>query len=447
MKSLIRSSVVCPDYRIKYPRITYGKGVYLFDEEGKKYLDASSGSAAVSNIGHGIEEVGEILKDQISKISVLPTHYFSSKIVEDYLDTLVEFAPNGFEKAWTVMSGTEAVENALKLAIQYHKLIGDGARYKIISRNLSYHGNSIFTLDVGGMPSRKELYSFWMQNFPHVSPANLYRKSHHLTDEEYVHELALEFENTLIKENPLSFAAFIFEPVVGAAIGAVSPPKGYLEKIFQICKKYGIICIADEVMTGFGRTGKNFGIESTELVPDIIATGKGISAGYYPLAAIIASKKIMAPFIEKNTHFLAGNTYACNPVGCAVGKFVIEYLEKNELVKKSKFQGEYLKKRLEQLKKFEIVGDVRGEGLLIGIEFIKDKITKEPFPPELNLSTQISRLALNEGVVLYPGRGSRDGQSGDHILITPPFIINDQQCDEILYSLESSIEQVMENYV
>ena len=444
MKSLIRSSIVCPDYSKGYPLISHGEGIYLYDESGKKYIDGSSGAAAVSNIGHGITEIADIIREQASKVSILPTHVCSSRVVQDYLDVLVDFAPAGFERAWTVTSGTEAVENAVKLALQYHQIRGDKQRHKIISRNISYHGNSIFMLDIGGMPLRKKIYNNWMNHFPHISAANLYRKPAEISEETYVNNLVAEFEQTLLDEDPYSFSAFVVEPVVAAAMGAVPAPSGYMERMHSLCKKYGILFISDEVLTGFGRTGARFGINKFGVIPDIIATGKGISGGYFPLSAVIASKQVMEPFVAQNSFFLGGHTYACNPMGAAVGHFVIEYMEKHQLIENANNQGNYLKEKLHRLYNLEIVGDIRGEGLLIGVEFVKDKKTKEPFPSEMNISKRIGELTLNAGVILYPGKGSCDGFFGDHLLICPPLIINSSQCDKIVDVLESCIKKLQD---
>jgi adenosylmethionine-8-amino-7-oxononanoate aminotransferase len=434
--------IVCPDMSKNYPRITHGKGSYIFDNTGKRYLDASSGAAAVSNLGHGISEIGEIIKEQVNLISVLPTHEFSSQIVEDYLQDLTGFSSN-FSHAWTTMSGTEAVENALKLALQYHQLKGDTKRYKIISRWSTYHGNSIFTLDVGGMKLRRQLYKDWMNNFPHISPAYSYRKPDSLSEDQYLASLISEFENTIIENNPATIAAFIAEPVVAAALGAVPPPNGYFKEIAKICKKYKILFVCDEILTGFGRLGTNFGYQNFDFVPDIIATGKGISGGYYPLSAIMASEEIMEPFVKTQTPFLGGNTFACNPVGAAVGKFVIEYMRKNQVVSNAKENGEYLLTQLKKLERHDIVGNVRGVGMLLGIEFVMDKATKEPFDPAIKLSKRIGEKSVEKGVVLYPGKGSVDGYKGDHIMICPPLIINKMQCDELVEALDESIVGIM----
>lgn len=439
--------IVCPDMDKAYPRITHGTGPYLFDESGKRYLDASSGSAAVSNIGHGIAAIGEIIKEQVNKVTVLPTHAFSSAVVEEYLEQLVAFAPDGFTKAWTVMSGTEAVENALKVALQYHQLRGDSKRYKIISRWATYHGNSIFTLDVGGMKIRRQSYGQWMNNFPHISPAYVYRKPADLSEPEYVHALATEFENCLIETGPDTVAAFIAEPVVAAAMGAVPPPQGYFAEIYRICQKYGVLFVADEILTGFGRTGKNFGMENFGVVPDIIAAGKGISGGYFPMSAVLASGKVMQPFIDKKAPFMGGHTFACNPVAAAVGKFVIDYLGEENLVNNAQVMGDHLLEALQRLMKYDIVGDVRGIGLLCGIELVEDKQTRKPFPAEYNISKRIGQKAIDKGVVLYPGKGSVDGQLGDHIMIVPPLIINEEHVHELVDVLEESIKEVMDELV
>ncbi|MGB8192956.1 MAG: aminotransferase class III-fold pyridoxal phosphate-dependent enzyme [Chitinophagaceae bacterium] len=443
IRHLIHSMIVCPDMDKTYPRISHGKGVYLYDENGKEYLDASSGSAAVSNIGHGLEAIGEVMKVQAAKVSVLPTHAFSSSIVEDYLRQLVDFAPKGFARAWTVMSGTEAVENAIKLSLQYQQLIGCATRYKILARWGSYHGNSVFTLDVGGMKLRRTTYSKWMNNFPHIQPAYAYRKPADMSMEEYSIQCSSELEKTIVEEGPDTIAAFVVEPVVAAALGAVPPPPGYFKEIRRICSQYGVVLIADEILTGFGRTGKNFGLDNFDIIPDIIAAGKGISGGYFPLSAVIAHSKITLPFEETKMPFLGGHTFACNPIGAAVGMYVLEFLKKHDIVKQAGVKGEIFLKKLTRLYKYDIVGDVRGVGLLAGIELVSDRLTKSPFPKEMNVSKRIGEKSISKGVILYPGKGSADGASGDHIMITPPLIIEEHQLERIVSVLEESISEVM----
>ena len=442
INSLLHSMVVCPDMTKNYPKIQYGEGIYLFDEKGKKYLDGSAGSSSVANLGHGRQEIVDVLCQQVAKVAVLPTHAFSSDIVESYLDKLVKFAPAGFEKAWTVMSGTEAVENAVKLALQYHQLKGEAERFKIISRWNTYHGNSVFMLDIGGMKARRGLYSKWLHNFPHISPAYNYRRPADLTEEEYVQSLLLEFETTIMETGPETVAAFIAEPVVAAAMGAVPPPKNYFRGIGEICHKYGILYISDEILSGFGRTGENFGINNFGIVPDIIAAGKGISGGYFPLSAVIASRKIVAPFVDTKTPFLGGHTFACNPVGAAVGSCVLDIIERENLVHNAKIMGELFLDKLASLYEFGIVGDIRGVGLQCGIELVQDKYTKEPFSASLALSKRIGEKSLEKGLVLYPGKGTIDGVNGDHIMVTPPLTINEQQLDNIVSVIKECLQEV-----
>ncbi|WDF58188.1 aspartate aminotransferase family protein [Flavobacterium sp. KACC 22758] len=443
IKSLIQSMAVCPDMNKVYPKIDYGKGVYVYDQNGKKYLDASSGSSAVSNIGHGRTEIADVIHQQVSKISVLPTHAFNSDVVESYLDRLVSFAPAGFSKAWTVMSGTEAVESAVKLALQFHQLRGDFSRYKVISRWNTYHGNSVFMLDVGGMKIRRELYKQWLNNFPHISPAYNYRRPEELNEDQFVQSLLTEFETTIVEEGPESIAAFIAEPVIASAMGAVPPPANYFAGISKICKKYGILFITDEILTGFGRTGKNFGMDNYGVVPDIIAAGKGMSGGYFPLSAVIASSYVTQPFIDTKTPFLGGYTFACNPVGCAVGNKVMDILEREDVIGNAKRMGALFLEKLKALYEFEIVGDVRGEGLLCGVEIVQNQSTKEPFPVSMGISKMLGEKAIQKGVVLYPGRGSVDGLLGNHLQISPPLVINEEQLDEIVDVLKQCLKEVM----
>lgn len=442
IKPLIHSMAVCPDMNKQYAKIQYGKGVYLYDERGRRYLDGSSGSSAVSNLGHGRQEIADVISQQVSKIAVLPTHAFNSDIVENYLQRLADFAPEGFVKSWTVMSGTEAVENAVKLALQYHQVRGENSRYKIISRWNTYHGNSVFMLDIGGMKARRQLYTKWLNNFPHISPAYNYRRPSQFSEQEYVQSLLQEFEATILETGPETVAAFIAEPVIAAAMGAVPPPENYFRGMYEICQKYGILFISDEILSGFGRTGENFGINNYGVTPDIIAAGKGISGGYYPLSAVIASEKVIQPLEDSKTAFLGGHTFSCNPVGAAVGTAVLDIIENEQLVRRSKEMGALFLKKLEVLRQYDMVGDIRGVGLQCGIELVQDKVTKSPFPPELGISKKIGEKSIQKGVVLYPGKGSVDGVAGDHILITPPLTINEEQLDEIVHAIKECIEEV-----
>ncbi|OMQ07991.1 aspartate aminotransferase family protein [[Flexibacter] sp. ATCC 35103] len=445
IKSLIHSMLVCPDYDRPYPSITHAEGIYLYDTNGKKYIDGTSGTASVSSFGHSIEGISDVVKKQMDNVALIPTHTFTSEVVENYLTKLVNFAPKGFSRAWTASSGTEAVEQALKMALQYHQIRGDKDRYKIISRWGTYHGNSVFTLDVGGMALRRAVYEKWMNNFPHIPPSYPYRKPNEMSDEEYAIMSAGELEKCLLETGPETVAAFIAEPVVAAALGAVVPTKGYFEEIRKVCDKYGILFVADEILTSFGRLGTNFGMERFGITPDIIAAGKGISGGYYPLSAVIAHEKVASEFEKRKIPFLGGHSFACNPVGAAIGSFIIDYVEENNIVENSFKMGEIFIDKLQRLYRHEIVGDIRGMGLYLGIEFVEDRTTKLPFAKEMNISKRIVDKAFEKGVVIYLGKGSFDGLSGDHITISPPLIINEEQIEVIVQAIDLSIAEVLES--
>lgn len=443
IEKFIHSILVCPEYEKDYPIITHGNGIYLFDVNGKKYIDGTSGSAAVSNLGHNIPGLSSVIASQIELVSVLPTHTFRSKELENYLTKLVDFSPRGFDAAWTATSGTEAVEQSLKLALQYHQLRGAHKRHKIISRWGSYHGNSVFTLDVGGMKIRRESYKDWMNNFPHISASYDYRRPNHMSEEEYAIANSFELEKCILETGPDTVAAFIAEPVVAAALGAVAPTKGYFEEIRRVCDKYGILFIADEILTGFGRLGTNFGMDRFGIIPDIIAAGKGISGGMFPLSAIIVHEKVSREFRKHKIPFLGGHTFACNPVGAVVGSFIIDYMRDNNIIENSYKMGEIFIKKLKKIYRHKIVGDIRGTGLLLGIELVQNRRTKLPFPNNLKLSKKIAEKTLEKGVVIYPCKGSYDGLSGDHIMLSPPLIINESQIDEMIRIIDNSIEQVV----
>jgi len=311
INGLIHSMTVCPDIDSDYPYIVLGNGMHLFDKAGKKYIDGCSGKAAAANLGHGVHEIVQALSDQASKCALIPTQSFSSEVVERYFHKLLDFCPRGFSRAWITTGGTEAIENAVKLAVQYHYLRGEGGRHKVISRMGSYHGNSFFALDISGVEYRKEMYKKAMFRHPHITAAYTYRMPADMSIEEYSFRCANALEEKILGEGIDSVAAFVFEPVVAAALGAVPPPDDhYLTYLRQICDKYGVLMIADEVLTGFGRTGKNFAVQHWKVQPDIIAMGKGISGGYFPTGAIVVTEKVCEMFVTKNKYFMSGSTFA-----------------------------------------------------------------------------------------------------------------------------------------
>ena len=436
MKHIINSQLICADYNKEYPMIERGEGVFLFDKAGKKYIDASGCTAAVTHIGHGNEEISRVLYEQSKKLAVHPTHLFYNEALENYLANLCEFAPEGFNHAWTISGGTEAVENAIKIAFQYQKSKGY-KRNKVLARWGSYHGNSISVLDAGGLKARRDYYTDLMIGHLHVSPCLNYRKEAGMTDEQYEDILIEEIEST-IEEHPEIFC-FLAEPIVGAALGAAGPTKNYFRRIKEICEKHDILLIADEVMTGFGRTGKNFGINHYGDHADILCCAKGISSGYFPLGAIIIHDRVFNTLQESGQPFYSGQTYSCIPLAAAVGNANLEYIKKHQLVENACVVGNYLKEKLETLKEIECVGDVRGEGLFLGIEFVKDQKSKAIFDPAYMFSKKVEAKAFDEGLVTYACRGTVDLSKGDHMLFAPPITLTKEEADLIFAGMQKAI--------
>ena len=441
---VINSHLVCPEYDREYPMLEYGKGVYLFDRDGKPYIDASGCTAAVTHIGHGVEEIADAMANQARKLTLLPTHLFYNETLESYLTKLCHFAPEGFVRAWTICGGTEAVENSIKLAFQYHKAKGRTNRNKVLSRWLSYHGNSILALDVGGMKVRRDYYAELMFNHLHLSACYPYRRDPSLSIEEYEDTLIDEFQQA-VDQHSENIICFLAEPIAGAGAGALEPTPHYFDRIAAICEENDILMISDEVMTGLGRTGKNFGCQHYGTHADILACAKGISGGYLPLGAILAHERVLAPLRERNVPFFSGQTYACTPLAGAVGEAVLEYIQKHRLVENAAKIGAALKEKLESLKELPWVGDVRGEGLLLGIEYVLDQTTKEVIPPEKMFAKTVERIAFSEGLITYIGRGNVEGTKGDYMLFAPPLTINIKEAEELTTILKQSIIKAAES--
>ncbi|MBD3171384.1 aspartate aminotransferase family protein [Candidatus Bathyarchaeota archaeon] len=415
-----------------------GEGIYLWNKEGKKYIDGSSGPICV-NIGHGVEEVTEAVNKQMKEVSYVHSSHFTTKSVKDCADKLAELAPDTLNYVFFSCGGSEATESAAKMARQYHLLNGEPKRSKIIARWQSYHGNTLGSLSMSGNIARRKRYVPMLLDVPHIPPAYCYRcwygKTCDTCDLECAHALDTQIKAT----GPEYVSAFIAEPLVGATLGTVPAPPGYFQIIREICDKHGVLFIADEVMTGLGRTGKMWGIDHWDTIPDIIATAKGLAGGYLPLGATIASNRVYDAFDEPFAH---GHTYGSHPVVCAAGLAVLEYMVKHNLVENSRKNGEYLHNKLETLNDNPTVGDIRGMGLFAGIEFVRDKETKEPFDPEIKYYDKVVEQCYENGLLIYPGVGTIDGVKGDHIQVAPPLITTKEEVDEIVKILTESINQV-----
>ena len=442
------TAVLRRSFKKSFPSAVRGEGVYIFDTEGKRYLDFA-GSAVVNFIGHGVREISAAMAEQAAQLEFVHTSQFTTPVAEAYAEELLEFAGKNFcgGAVYFTSGGSESIETALKLARQYQVEIGQPGRYQILSRQQSYHGSTLGALSVSGNRKRREMYLPMVKEFAHVGMPYCYRCKFDCTDSCYNcgQQYAAELDQAITEANGTA-AAFIFEPLSGATLGAVVPPPGYLEKIAEVCRASGVLLIADEVMTGMGRTGRNFAVDHWNIAPDILVAAKGLSSGYAPLGAVIASKKVIDAIAAGSGAFLHGFTYNSHPVSVAAGRAVLRHLKKHNLVQAADSQtpgtpAHALRKELDTLLDLPHVGDVRGLGLLLAVEFIADKRTKEPFPVQKIFSSRVGQLAAQRGVLVYPMQGSVDGISGDHILVAPPAVITDEQIRWSVKELRAAIEE------
>jgi adenosylmethionine-8-amino-7-oxononanoate aminotransferase len=442
----VRSSVLRRSFRKTFPSAVRGEAVYVWDTGGQRYLDFS-GSAAVNLIGHGVPEITAAMTEQAVQLEFVHTSHFTTPVAEDYARELLDFAGENFRggAVYFTCGGSESVETALKLARQYQVEIGQTKRYQILSRNQSYHGSTLGALAVSGNKRRREIYLPMVREFAHIGIPYCYRCNYNCTDgcRNCGQEYAAELERAIESANGEA-AGFIFEPVSGATLGAVVPPPGYLQKVAEVCRRHGVLLIADEVMTGMGRTGRNFAIEHWDIAPDIVIAAKGLSSGYAPLGAVIATKKIIDGLASGS--FLHGFTYNAHPISLATGRAVLHRLQQQKLVQaadsgRERTAAAKLQRALSTLLDLETVGEVRGIGLLRGVEFVSDKHSKRPFAPELNFAGRVTTAALQRGLLVYPIQGCVDGVSGDHLLIAPPAVITEDQIDWAVDQLKNSIEE------
>ena len=442
----VRSSVFRRSFRKTFPSAVRGEAVYVWDTEGKRYLDFS-GSAAVNLIGHGVPEITAAMTEQAVQLEFVHTSHFTTPVAEGYARELLDFAGENFRggAVYFTCGGSESVETALKLARQYQVEIGQTKRYQILSRSQSYHGSTLGALAVSGNKRRREIYLPMVREFAHIGIPYCYRCNYDCTDgcRNCGQEYAAELERAIESANGEA-AGFIFEPVSGATLGAVVPPPGYLQKVAEVCRRHGVLLIADEVMTGMGRTGRNFAVEHWDIAPDIVIAAKGLSSGYAPLGAVIATKKIIDGLASGS--FLHGFTYNAHPISLATGRAVLHRLQQQKLVQaadsgRERTAAAKLQRALSTLLDLATVGEVRGIGLLRGVEFVSDKHSKRPFAPELNFAGRVTTAALQRGLLVYPIQGCVDGVSGDHLLIAPPAVITEDQIDWAVDQLKNSIEE------
>ncbi len=419
------------------PVLDQARGVYMWDVDGRRYLDGSSG-AMVCNIGHSNENVLAAMRQQMEKSTFGYRLHFETEASEKLAAKTAALCPEGLSRVFFVSGGSEAVESALKLGRQYALAMGEGSRWKIISRAPSYHGCTLGALAITSYAPLTEPFAPMMQAMPKIPAPRAYLDGLDPEDEATGHYYADMLEAKIIEEGPDSVLACIVEPIGGASTGALVPPRGYMERVQQICRNYGVLLILDEVMTGAGRTGKFLAAEHWVLEPDIIVLSKGFAAGYVPLGAMVAHERLVEAVLGAGG-FAHGFTYAGNPLACAAGLAVIDEIERQDLVGNAATMGERLLDRLRGLmQRHAIIGDVRGKGLLTAFEFMADRDTKAPLPTDLSAYQRFVQIAYDKGLIVY-SRRTRNGVEGDHIIVAPPLIATERHLDEITEMLDASL--------
>jgi adenosylmethionine-8-amino-7-oxononanoate aminotransferase len=417
-------------------------GMYFVDKQGKKYLDACGG-AAVSCLGHAHPDVLAAMHAQIDRMAYAHTSFFTSDACEELADFLAQAAPSGIDEVYFVSGGSEAIEGALKFARQYFVEIGEPLRTRFVARRQSYHGNTLGALAVGGNEWRRKQFSPLLIDVGHVSPCYEYRDRRDDEDQDgYTRRLLAEIDAKFQEIGPDRVIAFVAETVVGATAGALVPTPGYFKGVRELCDKYGILLIADEVMCGMGRTGTLFAVEQENVVPDLVTIAKGLGGGYQPIGAFMAKANLVEAMRKGSGLFQHGHTYIGHAVACAAALAVQKVIARDRLLAAVRESGEYLMNTLkERLGNHPFVGDIRGRGLFIGIELVRDRAGKTPFDPAKKLHAKVKSQAMTNGLMVYPMGGTIDGRLGDHILLAPPFIASRADLDRIVELLAVSIGQ------
>ncbi len=428
----------------EFPIAVGGDGCYLMDESGKRYFDGSGG-AAVSCLGHSNERVREAIKAQVDQLAFAHTGFFSSEPAEKLADLLVEHAPGDIDRVYFVSGGSEAVESAIKLARQYFVERGEPQRRHLIARRQSYHGNTLGALAVGGNAWRREQFAPLLVDVSHIAPCYEYAERLDTeTSHEYGLRVAQELEDEILRLGADSVMAFLAEPVAGATLGAVPAVDGYFAKVREICDRYGVLLILDEVMCGMGRTGHLFASEADGVNPDIVCIAKGLGAGYQPIGAMMCTSTIYNEIAAGTGFFQHGHTYLAHPVATAAALAVITEMLDNNLITAVSRRSEFLQSRLHaHFGQHPNVGDIRGRGFFWGLEFVSDRATKTPFDPAHKLAATLKKAAFKEGLICYPMPGTRDGVVGDHILLAPPFIATDEELEDAIQRLVRAVDQTI----
>ncbi len=426
------------------PIAAKGEGCYLIAADGRRYLDGSGG-AAVSCLGHSNAAVRAALHAQVDQLAFAHTGFFTSAPAEELADRLIAQAPEGIDRVYLVSGGSEAVEAAIKLARQYFLEIGEPDRRRVIARRQSYHGNTLGALAAGGNAWRRAQFAPLLADTTHISPCFEYRgRTEGESQEAYGLRVANELEAEILRLGPESVMAFIAEPVVGATSGAVPAVPGYFKRVREICDRYGVLLILDEVMCGMGRTGHLFACAEDGIAPDMITIAKGLGAGYQPIGALLTSARIYEAIAAGSGFFQHGHTYMGHALAASAANAVLSEIEDHGLLNRVQVQGEKLDAALKHaFGQHPHVGDIRGRGLFRGVELVADRDSKTPFDPARGLAARIKKEAFAAGLICYPMSGTIDGQNGDHVLLAPPFIIEDAQIDELVDKLSTGITRAL----
>lgn len=397
------------------------------------------------NIGHGVAAIGKAMAEQAAQLAFAHTSQFHTDVAEKLAGRLLGLAPEGMRtggRVYFTSGGSEATETAIKLARQFHLERGQPARFRVVSRRQSYHGSTLGAMSVSGNETRRQPYEPLLTEWGHIAPCFCRHCELGLKYPDCKLACANELETQLTAPEGKSVAAFIFEPVVGATLGAAVPPDGYVQRLAEICRKHDILLVADEVMTGMGRTGRNFAVDHYGVEPDIITVGKGVASGYAPLGAVVVGPRVVEAFERGSGAFQHGFTYQAHPVSMAAANAVLDVLANDQLLARVAEAGRNLFAALEPLKAHAHIGDVRGLALLAGIEFVQDKASRNPFPREDNICEKIRQAAMDRGVLTYPTQGCVDGLRGDHILLAPPFTISREECQMVADAIAAALKIV-----
>jgi adenosylmethionine-8-amino-7-oxononanoate aminotransferase len=422
----------------QYPRIVRAEGCYLVDEAGRRYLDGCGG-AFVVNLGHGVPEVADAIGRQARTLGYVNGTAFTHDPVEELAAEIARLSPGDLELVYPLGSGSEAVEAALKLARQYWVESGRSGKHKVIALTPSYHGNTLLALSASARPHYSALFGDWLVEVVRVPAPYPYRCACRGMPPHCPSCSGAAVEDAIVRAGPETVAAFIGEPVGGSSTGASVPPQGYWQRVREACDRHGVLLIADEVLTGAGRTGTWSALEPFGVVPDIMTLGKGIAGGFVPLSAVVATRA-MAEVLARGSGGLShAQTFSHHPVLCAAGVATLRYLRERRLIERCAEMGPVLHRRLEALRGLPLVGDVRGRGLLAGIEFVGDPESREPLPRAAGFAESFTQAALEEGLVVWPNVGHADGRNGDLVMLAPPFIVTEDQIDEMVALLTRAL--------